>query len=449
MRKKIQQGNRQKHRVRTRMIMLCTVFTLMMTVTAGILVFLNLNNLSKTKASGTGQEGGGNDINKGEIICEYTWDNNPVTTATLGPDAIKAGKDAHAMQGGRGSTFGLSPGGDGKDINLEIKPSEIFKLDGIDISIDFRRSEESGDFFTRGNGFNFGMDDGFLTIKFTVENKMGRQETISEITQYEIPMDPVFRNYRFIYSPVTGKAEMFVNNLIVWQREVEKNTPLSWNSQSPIIIGRNMNGGGIDRAILDNFVVRNTASVMPLAESLLNFMLEAKEGVVKIHWSTSANEKVDNFTIERSTNGSNFINLAKIQARAENTDEVEYTYSDQSRVNSPIVYYRLRQTFKNGKFVTHPLSAIRFRSDKGFAIENINPVPFKKSCDISYFLPKSGRVWLQILNENGTIVNTESFEAPQGKNVHVFKDEKNLDSGTYTLSLIFDNMKVSSKLIKL
>jgi len=224
---------------------------------------------------------------------------------------------------------------------------------------------------------------------------------------------------------------------------------LSWKNSGNIIIGRNMNGGGLDRAILDNFVIRNTASVLPLSESLLNFMLESKEGVVKIHWSTSANEKVDNFTIERSTNGSNFVNLAKIDARSETNEEIEYTFSDQTRVTTPIVYYRLRQTFKNGKFVTHPLSAIRFRSDKGFAIENINPVPFKKSCDISYFLPKSGRVWLQVLNEKGAIVNTESFEAPQGKNVHVFKDDKNLDSGTYTLSLIFDNMKVSSKLIKL
>ncbi len=435
--------------MRTRLIVLCTAFTLFFTISAGILVFLNLNNLSKTKASGTDQEGGGNNLSKGEIITEFTWDNDPVTKATLGPDAIKSGKDAHAMAGGRASTAGLSPGGNGKDIDLEIQASEIFKLDGIDVSIDFRRCEETGDFFTRGNEFKFGIENGFLSITYTVENKMGKPESYSEISQYEVPSDPAFRNYRFIYTPTSGKAEMFVNNLIVWQREGDKNTPLYWKNSTNLFIGKNMNGDGVDRAIIDNFKIRNTASVLPLSESLLNFMLEAKEGVVKIHWSTSANEKVETFTIERSTNGSDFSNLVNINSKPESTEEVEYTYSDQSRVNSPIVYYRLRQTFKNGKFITHPLSAIRFRSDKGFAIENIEPVPFKKSCDISYFLPKSGRVWLQVLNENGTIVNTESFEAPQGKNVHVFKDEKNLASGTYTVSLIFDNMKVSSRLIKL
>ena len=127
----------------------------------------------------------------------------------------------------------------------------------------------------------------------------------------------------------------------------------------------------------------------------------------------------------------------------------EYIYIDKTPVTSAVVYYRLRQTFKNGKFVTHALSAIRFRSDKSFAIDHLNPVPFQNVCDISYYLPKSGRVWLQITDESGKILNTENFEAPQGKNVHVFKDENNLEAGTYNLSLIFENKKTTTKLIKL
>ena len=87
-------------------------------------------------------------------------------------------------------------------------------------------------------------------------------------------------------------------------------------------------------------------------------------------------------------------------------------------------------------------------SDKDFSIERINPSPFDKSCDIAFYLPKPGHVWMQISNEKGVIIKTQSFEAPQGKNVHVFKDESNLESGTYTLSLIFDNKKATTKLIK-
>lgn len=449
MKRKIQQGKRQKSKLRTNIVVIVACLSLFVTLTAGLLLFINLNNNIKSRASSTGLGGGGNDLGNGEIISEFNWENDPVTVATLGPDAMIASKDAHSKPGGQLSTNGLSAGANGNNINIEISEAEIFKQDGIDISIDYRRNELTGDFFSFGKDFNFGMEDGFITIRFCVENKNGKTEIIKSVTTYEIPIDPVYRTYRFIYTPTSGRAEIFVNNLIVWQHSLEKNTPLSWKKTGSVIIGREMNGGGKDMAIMDNLIVRNTVAVSPLTESLLNFMLEAKDGGVRLHWSTSANEKSDFFTIERSVNGLNFTNIFNVNAKPDSSQEdVEYIYSDKTAVSSPIVYYRLRQTFKNGKFVTHPLSAIRFKSDKSFSIERINPSPFEKSCDISFYLPKSGRVWLQITDSKGSIVKTSSFEAPQGKNVHVLRDDLNLQSGTYTLSMIFDNKKMSTKLVK-
>ena len=279
MRKKINQGKRQQHKIRTRLLIVCAVSSVVIAATGCLLVFLNLNNLSKTRASGTRTEGGGKDLGNGEVISEFTWEKDPATLATLGPDGFKSGNEAHVIPGGRSSTNGLSPGAHGKNIDLEIKGDEIFNQDGIDISIDFRRNEPTGDFFSRGNYFNFGMENGFININFCIENKLGKIESVREI-QYEIPLDPVFRNYRFIYTPVTGKAEIFVNNLIIWQKEVEINTALSWKNAGNIVIGRNMNGGGLDRAIFDNLIIKSAGSISPLAESLLNFMLEAKEGGV-------------------------------------------------------------------------------------------------------------------------------------------------------------------------
>ena len=449
MKNKIQQGKRQRNRVRTKLIILCTAASIVVTLAGGILIFMNVNNLNKTKASGTGADGGGNNLGNGEIISKFTWEEDPITHSTLGPDGIKSGLESHSMPGGQSMTNGISPGANGKNIDLEIKAEEIFKQDGFDISIDFRRNEPTGDFLSWGENFNFGMKNGFITVKFCIENKMGKLEKIQEQTQYEIPLDPVFRTYRFIYTPSTGKAEIFVNHLIIWQKETEKNTSLSWNNNNNIIIGRNMNGGGLDRAIIDNLLIRSTGSISPLTESLLNFMLESKDGGIKIHWSTSINEKVDYFSIERSTNGVDFTKLTVVPSRIDTIENNEYAFLDKTPVTSPLVYFRLRQTFKNGKFVTHALSAIKFKSDKGLAIEQINPDPFKKACDISYYLPKSGRVWLQLTDEKGNIINTENFEAQQGKNIHIYKDEKNLVAGTYTLSLIFENKKTSTKVIKL
>ena len=441
----MKQGKRQRQKVRTRVLLAAVMITGSIFLVTSMLVFMNMNNLSKSKASGTGNEGGGNDLNSGEIVSEFTWEQNSPNESSLGPDAIRANEDAHCMPGGRANSKGLSPGPKGKGIDMHISGDEIFKIDGIDISIDFKRNEPDGDFFTWGSAFNFGMTNGLLTVYYAL-NKMGRQTTIKEKTNFEVPEDNTFRNYRFMFTPATGKAEIFVNNIIVWQKQHEKNSALTWNTQDDIIIGRNMDGGGKDMAILDNLTIRSTGSAMPLAESLLNFMLEAKDGGVQIQWSTSVNDDVDHFTIEKSLNGREFESIANIASQSDSIDE--YTFFDKSAPTSSMVYYRLRQNFRNGKYVSHTLSALKLKGEKKFSIETVAPSPFKRSCDISYFLPRTGRVWIQMTDEKGKIINTETFEAPQGKNVHVFTDEKDIPSGNYTFSVIFDNKKVSKKVVK-
>jgi hypothetical protein len=445
MKNKLQPGNRQRYRIRTKILLGLTISSFLLVFIGSCLVVMNLNSLSKMRAAGTNNEGGGS-VGNGEVLCEFNWNDGDAKKATLGPDATSCGKSVHVMPGGKNSTNGLSSGG--REINLTIPATDIFKLDGIDISIDYRRSESSGDFFTRENAFNFGFENGMLAIKYSTESRTGKIEIVKEKTEFEIPEDPMYRTYRFIYVPTTGKAEIFVNGIIVWQRQGERDSPLTWKNSGDIIIARGIDGGENDRCVIDNLVVRNTESVTPLAESLLNFMLEAREaGGVKIHWSTSANEKTEYFTIERSEDGINFSNVAKVASIPDNGDG-EYIYSDLTPTSTNLVYYRLRQTFLNGKFSTHALSAIRFKSEKGFSIERINPTPFEKSCDVSYYIPKQGRVWMQIANEQGSVVSTSTFEAPKGKNVHVFRDDSNLTPGTYTFSLIFEGKKVSAKIVK-
>ena len=55
---------------------------------------------------------------------------------------------------------------------------------------------------------------------------------------------------------------------------------------------------------------------------------------------------------------------------------------------------------------------------------------------------------MQLTDAKGKVISSETFEAPKGKNVHVFKDQVNLERGEYTLNLIFDNKKISTKVTK-
>ena len=450
MRKRIRQTYKRKLKISGRLLIIAGVLSIVVTLVISWMVYLNLSNLDKIKASGN-SEAGGNQLNpNSEIISEFTWEKDPVTHSTLGPDAISAGKSSHCVSGGRSFTHGLSAGSSGKDIDLVIASSPVYDQDGIDISIDFRRFETSGNFFTRGSTFNFGMNKGFITISYRVDNKKGGYETVSCLTDYEIPSDENFRNYRFMYDPSKGKGEIFVNNIIVWSSTATPNTAMHWKGAGNIVIGKDMDGGGRDLAVFDNLVVRSTVSLTPLEESLMNFMVETTTGNgVRLHWSTVVNDRVESFALQRSINGIDFATIATVRANPKMTPDDEYVYVDQPQSEEPIYYYRLRQNFKDGKFMVHPLAAIKFDSEKDLSIERVNPMPFEKTFDISYFTPANGRVWIQITDASGKVRSSETFEAPRGKNVHVFKNKNPLESGTYTLNLIFGEKKVSTTVIKI
>jgi hypothetical protein len=440
-------GNRT--RLSVRLLWVTGTISAFLLLAAGWLVYLNFHDLGKTRASGEGKSQGGAVLNTGDIITEFTWEKDNPLLATLGPDAIASSPDAHTFPGGRASTQGLSAGPDGKDINLELSGNELFDLEGIDISIDFRRNEPAGSFFSRGNHFNFGLENGFLTVHYRVDNKKGGFITVKERTGYEVPRDEAFRTYRFIYTPTSGRGEIFVNGMPVWSHSGIPNTAMYWKGAGNIFIGKGINGGGRDVAILDNLVIRSTGTLSPLAESLLSFTLEGKESGIMVRWLTAANEQANYFTVERSVNGIDFTKVGTVSANPKTGPEAEYQYLDKTPVGEGVAYYRLRQTFRNGKFVTHALSAIKLKATRELTIDRVSPVPFQESFDISYFLPNSGRVWLQLTDPNGKIVSTETFEAPQGKNIHNYQDKHGLSSGPYTVHLIFNNRKVSASIRKI
>jgi len=432
--------------MKIRMMVITGTLCLMFVLSIGWLVFLNLSQNTRTSASNT--EMGGTILNNGEIISDFTWESDPATKATLGPDAIKISHTAHTAFGGRSSTGGLAPGLPAQDINMELAATPLYDVEGIDVSVDFKRHEPSGSFVTRGKSLDFGFKKGFIFISYRTIGLSGGFETVNATTDYEIPMDEQFRNYRFIYTPSTGKGELFVNSVIVWSHDGNKNTGMYWKDAGNIIIAKEIDGGGKDIPVLDNFVMRTTGSVSPLAESMINFMLMPAGDDIKIYWSTTANEKVDYFTVERSVNGVDFANITNIPSDPSIKEGEEYLYIDKS-VNTPgIVFYRIRQTFKDGKFITHATSAIKIKTEKALTIDKISPPTFQTSFNLSYYIPSNGRVWVQLVDESGNIKSSETFEATQGKNVYIFKDKNNLNSGTYTLNLVFDDKRVTAKVTK-
>jgi hypothetical protein len=438
-----------RRRLNVKLILFAAITVLLFGIAITSVLIINLGNSER----GTAQKA--DDLLAiGDIICRFTWEEKSVLKATEGPDGIKASKTAFISSGGKSSSNALNPGKPGQPINLMITGSPFFNVPGIDIAIDFRRSEGSGNFFSRGSSFNFGMDKGNIIITYRIENGNGGFKSVSAVTNYSIPIDEIWRTYRFIYSPITGKGEIFVNSVIVWSNQSTPNTKLYWNDDSNVIIGKDMDGGGaIDRSIFDNLVVRTTGSVENSEQSLLAFSAfphpDFKERML-ITWTMIPTINDNYFTVERSVNGVDFNKIGTIKAAPASNTASEYLFTDIRPVAYGITYYRIKHFTNDGQFVQYPATAVstRSRNIEDIAIEDVAPLPFTSSFDITYTTSGTGEVLMKIIDKNGTICATEKMKAVKGKNIYAFRNAVKLNSGIYTLNLTYNQKSVNKKVIK-
>ncbi|MEY4594166.1 MAG: hypothetical protein RIQ47_576 [Bacteroidota bacterium] len=450
MKHTLKKSTRQRTRLTQRILLVTGALGISAGLVIGWMVFMNFQEVKTSKATGNQEMARGGSADHGEILCEFTWEKDPVTVATLGPDAISCSKDACSTPGGRASTRGLSAGSSKRNIDMVVQSGQLFDQDGISITIYYRGKEQDGYFISRGMNFYFGIENGFLTVAYRTEDERGAATVIQAITDYELLADNQYRSYRFQYSPMTGRGEITVNGAPVWSHQGTANRPMYWKNSGNLMIAKGLNGEGSEDAILDNLVIRSTGSISPLANALLNFMLESHGNQVTVYFSALSSDQINGFTIERSVNGLDFSKICTLSgSQLEANKSGDFTYQDPTPITSQLVYYRLKQHLKSGKTLVHPVSAIRVKSDKQFSIERVNPSTFESSFNISYFLPKSGRVWIQLMDNLGTIVSSKTFEAVEGKNIHRYEEEKPLQEGTYTLNIMFDNKKVSTSVVKI
>ncbi len=326
-------------------------------------VFMNTTSVTSSRAGSLANMMLGYDLNTGEVISSFEWNSDDPVKATKGPDASKISRFALVMSEGADGTNGLSAGKSKEGINMEIPADNYFNTDGIDLSFDFKRNEETCNFFTRGKYFNFGMKKGKLIVAYKVNLEKGRNYSISETTNYEIPQDNNFRNFRFVYDPNTGKGEVFVDGVVVWNYQGPKEHSLYWKPSDNVIIGQNMTGGETDKTILDNFIMRNTNHVNQLPVTLLSFQAQAKESHVMVSWFTSFESDIDSFVVERSLDAVEYARIGTVKATGHSEALHAYAFADKNPLENKVAYYRLVPSNKPLKSISVPVIGYRYRID--------------------------------------------------------------------------------------
>lgn len=182
-----------------------------------------------------------------------------------------------------------------------------------------------------------------------------------------------------------------------------------------------------------------TKITTPLPIELLSFDGTYTSDGNLLKWITASEINNDYFVLERSSDGVNFVTIAKVKGAGNSTSNIDYSYLD-VWASAGINYYRLKQIDFDGNFSYSNVIALRsLRKDELFLVY---PNPSNGSFVVTVKDLYNEGYDLKISNAVGQIVY--SLEK---SNEEQLKLQPNLSEGIYTISLVINHQVFNKKLI--
>ncbi len=184
-----------------------------------------------------------------------------------------------------------------------------------------------------------------------------------------------------------------------------------------------------------------TAALVPLPVKFISFSVVKNNNSAALGWLVE-NEDANTATyeIQKSINGVDFTKLAILPAlnngRSSNT--YSFTQANLSAIRSSgVIYFRVKQTDLDGKFVYTDIKSVRLNS-KGLVI-GVYPNPIKSSfANVSFDLTETAHVILSVTDGAGKQVITSQVQGFKGANLTKLNMAK-LANGSYVLKVEADS----------
>jgi len=181
---------------------------------------------------------------------------------------------------------------------------------------------------------------------------------------------------------------------------------------------------------------------------LVYFDAKPSGAAVNCSWQTAAEINNDYFSVERSTNGKDFITIENIDGAGNSSSAINYSFSDEHPLQGTS-YYRLKQTDFDGHCSISEIKSVSINPAPAvIAINSVSPNPFKESFSINYFVQDDAAVSVAILNSSGQVVYDEKQTTVKGNNHFDFNEGMNLNEGIYFVKLTVNNYSQLKKIVK-
>lgn len=190
-------------------------------------------------------------------------------------------------------------------------------------------------------------------------------------------------------------------------------------------------------------------SAVPIPVKFTTFTAVKKDNNGVLNWQVE-NESVitDKYLVERSFNGRDFNTISTLPARINGTtgtNAYAYTDLDLKSLRADIIYYRIKQLDKDGKFAYTEIKSIRL-DGKSFAA-SVFPNPVVSVANVNIDLLEDVKVNIILTDAAGKEVQKAIIEGKEGPNVYKL-NMGNLAAGTYQLKVAAGNENKVISIVK-
>jgi len=155
-----------------------------------------------------------------------------------------------------------------------------------------------------------------------------------------------------------------------------------------------------------------------------------------LSWQINSNIDVAYFSVQRSTDSSNFTEIARVQPSASNA----YKYKDASVLTDKYIYYQVQVTDKKGNTQLSDIKMFTNTQSVSKLITNLSPNPISSPGHLmlQFNADADGTMKVQLFTQTGKLINQTEMTATKGlNNGHVHLGD--LTPGTYYIVCALGN----------
>jgi hypothetical protein len=183
--------------------------------------------------------------------------------------------------------------------------------------------------------------------------------------------------------------------------------------------------------------------LLPLPVEIINYSGLCENKSVTLKW-TSANEiNSAYYTIEKSSDGSNFSALTTVAAVGNSSQTLNYTYIDVSPGENTTMYYRLSETDKSGNKKTFKTIVITGCSTS--VVENGTIYSYNNEVNVTLFSLSNQNAHITAYDVTGRLIYENQLSVIEGNN-HL-KFIPNLAQGVYLFEVKTEKISIVKRIL--